>query len=50
MEALGREPCVGSLNPGKFLSWSDRGTVEERWEDQKVGGDWSWRLLGSWNM
>lgn len=50
MEAIRRDPCAGSLNPGKFLSWSDRGSMEQRWEDRKARGDWSGRLLGSWNM
>lgn len=50
MEATGRDPCAGSLNPGKLLSWSDRGSMEQRWEDRKVRVDWSGRLLGSWNM
>lgn len=46
VETIGRDPCVVSLNPGK----SDRGSMEQRWEDQKVGGHWSGRLLGSWDM
>lgn len=43
IEAIGRDPCAVSLNPGKFLSWSDRGSMEQRWEDQKtrVGGYWA---------
>lgn len=50
VETIGRDPCVVLLNPGKFLSWSDRGSMEQRREDRKVGGHWSGRILGSWDM